>query len=287
MGVVPAETATVKSIFLTGASAGIGLQTAQRLCEIGHEVWGTARTLAKLPVMERFHPVVLDLNDVHSIEKGFGAALREAGSFDVLINNAGAGVFGPLESFSDEEFTAQFETLLLGPLRLIRLALPEMRARRSGLIVNLSSLAGEFPLPFMAPYSMNKAALSALSEGLGFELAHTGIRVVDVRPGDHASNFHEATRRIGGELASEYQPNLIRAWHTIDQNMKRAKSSEAVAVLLVDIVEGKVRGPVQAVGDIFQAVIARLLARSVRRSWVQWGLRKYYGLRRDASEPDR
>ena len=269
-----------KRIFLTGASAGIGLLTAQLLCNRGHEVWGTARSLAKLPVMERFHPVALDLNDKNSIEKGFSAALADAGYFDVLINNAGAGVFGPLESFSDEEFIAQFETLLLGPWRLIRLALPDMRARHSGVIVNVASLAGEFPLPFMAPYSMFKAAVSSMSEGLGFELLHTGVRVVDVRPGDFATNFHDSTRRIGSELASEYQPNLIRAWHAIDENMKRAKSSQAVADLLLSIVEGRVRGPVQAVGDLFQAGIARVLARSVRRSWVQWGLRKYYGLRR-------
>lgn len=280
MGVVPAETTALKRILLTGASAGIGLLTARLLCQMGHEVWGTARTLAKLPVIERFHPVILDLNDKHSIEAAFGAALLEAGYFDVLINNAGAGVFGPLESFSDDEFVAQFETLLLGPLRLIRLALPDMRARGTGLVVNVSSLAGEFPLPFMAPYSMFKAAMSAMSEGLGFELAHTGVRVVDVRPGDFATNFHDSTRRIGSELASEYQPNLIRAWHAIGQNMKRAKSSCIVADLLVAIVEGKVRGPVQVVGDIFQARMARLLARIVRRSWVQWGIRKYYGLRR-------
>jgi len=270
----------MKRVFLTGASAGIGLLTAQLLCKKGHEVWGTGRTAAKLPVIERFHPVILDLNDKHSIEPVFCAALREAGCFDVLINNAGAGVFGPLESFSDEEFVAQFETLLLGPLRLIRLALPDMRARGTGLIVNVSSLAGELPLPFMAPYSMFKAAMSAMSEGLGFELVHTGVRVVDVRPGDFATHFHDATRRIGSELASEYQPNLIRVWHAIDQNIKRAKSPRTVAELLLAVVEGKVRGPVQAVGDIFQAGIARLLVRSVRRSWVQWGIRRYYGLRR-------
>jgi NAD(P)-dependent dehydrogenase (short-subunit alcohol dehydrogenase family) len=230
--------------------------------------------------MERFHPVLLDLNDELSIRTGFLAAQEESGYFDVLVNNAGSGVFGPLESFSDAEFVAQFEALLLGPHRLIRMALPEMRARRSGLIVNVSSLAGEFPLPFMAPYSMFKAGLSAMSEGIGFELLHSGVRVIDVRPGDFATNFHDSTRRIGSELASEYQPNLIRAWHAIDQNMKRAKSSQTVADLLTDIVEGRVRGPVQAVGNIFQAGIARLLARIVRRSWVQWGLRQYYGLRR-------
>ena len=177
-------------IFITGASSGIGLLTARALCAQGHEVWGTSRTLGKLPGMERFHPVVLDLNEQSSIEAGFRQALLEAGHFDVLINNAGAGVFGPLEGFSNREFTAQLQTLLVGPLQLIRLALPAMRARRAGLIVNVSSLAGELPLPFMSPYSLSKAALSAMSEGLNLELAHTGVRLVDVRPSDFATEFH-------------------------------------------------------------------------------------------------
>jgi NAD(P)-dependent dehydrogenase (short-subunit alcohol dehydrogenase family) len=272
----------MKKILLTGASAGIGRLAALKLCEKGHEVWGTGRTPAKLPVHPKFHPVLLDLNNVASIESGFRQALGEAQHFDVLINNAGAGVFGPLESFSDEEFIAQFETLLLGPLRLIRLTLPGMRGRRQGLIVNVSSLAGEFPLPFMAPYSMNKSALSAMSEGLMLELAHTGIRIVDVRPGDFATNFHESTRRIGTELADAYAPNLEPAWKAIDKNMAGAQNPVKVAGLLVSIVEGRTQGSVVAVGDVFQARIAPLLARFAPRAWVVWGLRVYYGLKRGA-----
>src|SRR5271163_4170737 len=105
----------MQRIFITGASAGIGRLTSQLLCEKGHGVWGTGRTLTKLPTHTGFHPVVLDLNDRASIEAGFSRALAEAGHFDVLINNAGAGVFGPLEAFSDEQFMGQFATLLLGP----------------------------------------------------------------------------------------------------------------------------------------------------------------------------
>jgi NAD(P)-dependent dehydrogenase (short-subunit alcohol dehydrogenase family) len=269
----------LKRIFLTGASAGIGLLTSRALCRRGHEVWGTARTVEKLPTLDRFHPVVLDLNDAASVASAFAEAQREAGHFDVLINNAGGGVFGPLEAFSDREFTAQFETLLLGPLRLIRLCLPEMRARNAGLIVNVSSLAGDFPLPFMAPYSLSKSALSALSEGLILELSHTTLRVVDVRPGDFATQFHESTRRIGGELAAAYQPNLERAWSAIDANMHRAPNPQKVADLLVEIVEGRVAGPVVAVGDVFQARIAPLLSRFVPRGWVQWAVQRYYGLK--------
>jgi NAD(P)-dependent dehydrogenase (short-subunit alcohol dehydrogenase family) len=269
----------VQRIFITGASSGIGLLAARVLCGRGHEVWGTSRRLAGLPVIERFHPIALDLNDQGSITGGFDQALAEAGHFDVLVNNAGAGVFGPLEGFSDQEFNAQLETLLSGPLRLIRLALPGMRARRAGLLVNVSSLAAEFPLPFMTPYSLCKAALSAMSEGLTLELAHTGIRVVDVRPGDFATQFHASTRRIGGELAPAYAPNLERAWAAIERNMNRAPDPKNVADTLVKIIEGDIRGPVVAVGDTFQARTAPLLTRLVPRAWVQWGLLAYYGLK--------
>jgi NAD(P)-dependent dehydrogenase (short-subunit alcohol dehydrogenase family) len=127
---------------------------------------------------------------------------------------------------------------------------------------------------------LNKSALSALSEGLIFELAHTGVRVVDVRPGDFASDFHAATRRVGAELAGAYAPNLERAWNTVDKNMTGAQSPQAVADLLVKIVEGRTRGTVQAVGNVFQARIAPFLARLAPRAWVQWGVQVYYGLKR-------
>lgn len=269
----------MKRIFITGASAGFGLLTARALCARGHEVWGTSRKIQNLPVLEHFHGVVLDLIDPVSIETGFARALAESGHFDVLINNAGAGVFGPLEAFSDEEFAGQLSTLLLGPLRLVRLALPGMRARRSGLVVNVASLAGQFPLPFMSPYSLSKAALSAMTEGLSMELIHTGVRLVDVRPGDFATSFHESTRRVGAALAEAYAPNLEIAWNAIDSNMKRAPDPQAVADTLLRIVEGRIRRPVVTVGPVFQARVAPLLDRLVMRSWVQWGLRVYYGLK--------
>ena len=268
-----------RRVFLTGASSGIGLLTARALCARGDEVWGTSRTLDKLPVLERFHPVVLDLHDAASIDIGFRQARDEAGSFDVLINNAGAGVFGPLEAFSDQDFTAQIDALLLGPLRLIRRALPDMRRDGAGLLINVSSLAGEFPVPFLAAYSLCKAALSVMSESLALELAHTGIRVIDVRPADFATEFHRSTRRIGADLAAAYAPNLERAWTAIDRNMARAPDPQRVADTLVRIVAGDIRRPVVTVGGFFQASIAPYLGRRAPRAWLRWGLKAYYGLK--------
>jgi short-subunit dehydrogenase len=269
----------MKRIFLTGASAGFGLLAARALCKRGHEVWGTSRDASRLPVLEKFHPISLDLNDPASIAAGFDRALWEAGFFDVLINNAGAGVFGPLEAFTDAEFAAQLELMVQGPMRLIQRALPDMRARHAGLIVYVSSLAGEFPMPFMVPYSMAKAALSAMSEGLVMELSGSGVDIVDLRPGDFKTRFHESTQRIGGALDQAYSPAMEQAWRTIDVNMNRAQDPGAVADALVAIVEGRLRGPVVVRGDVFQARIFRLLARLVPRKWVQWGQCKYYGLK--------
>jgi short-subunit dehydrogenase len=198
----------------------------------------------------------------------------------VLINNAGAGVFGPIEAFSSEELRRQFQTLLVGPLRLIRLALPAMVARNHGLIINVSSLAGELPVPFLAPYSASKAALSVMSEGLALELSHTAVRVVDVRPGDFATHFHSSTRRLEDERVAGYAPNLEIAWSAIDRNMARAPDPQLVANVIVKIVDQRIKRPVVAVGDFFQARIAPYLARRSARAWVQWGLRAYYGLKR-------
>jgi short-subunit dehydrogenase len=269
-----------KRVFITGASSGIGLLTARALCEAGYLVWGTSRTPGKLPALEGFHPIALDLNDDESIDSGFASALREAGYIDVLINNAGSGTFGPLEAFSSNELRREFQTLLVGPMRLIRLALPSMRARNEGLIVNVSSLAGELPVPFLAAYSASKSALSALSEGLNLELSHTAIRVVDVRPGDIDTQFHPSTRRLDGGLSDGYAPNLEIAWRTVDHNMARAPGPRIVAAVIVSIVNGAIRRPTVAVGDFFQARVAPYLARRSARAWVQWGLRAYYGLKR-------
>jgi short-subunit dehydrogenase len=222
----------------------------------------------------------LDLNDDASIEAAFRAVQGEAGQIDVLINNAGSGVFGPLEAFSSEELRRQFQTLVVGPLRLIALALPDMRSRNQGLIINVSSLAGDLPVPFLAPYSAGKSALSSLSDGLSLELSHTAIRVVDLRPGDVATQFHPSTRKLEGEVIAGYAPNLGIAWRAIDHNMSRAPDPRIVVKCIVRIVDGRIRRPAVAVGDVFQARIAPYLARRSLRAWVHWGVRTYYGLKR-------
>src|SRR2546422_4170130 len=132
----------VKNVFLTGASSGIGLAIAKLLVAQGYEVWGTSRNLERIPKMPHLHPARLDLGDPRSVEGAFNAALAEAGHFDVLINNAGSGHFGPAETLSEKEIANQFQILVFGHVQLMRLALHMMQVRGEGLVINITSLAG-------------------------------------------------------------------------------------------------------------------------------------------------
>src|SRR6266496_3820615 len=147
----------MKRVFLTGASSGIGRAIAQALLARGDEVWGTSRNLERLPKMPQFHPVRLDLGDPRSIDEAFNGALADAGHFDVLINNAGSGHFGPAEFLSRETIAIQFQILVFAQVRLMQLALRSMQTFGEGLIINVTSLAGRLPVPFMAAYNAAKA----------------------------------------------------------------------------------------------------------------------------------
>ena len=173
----------MKRVFLTGASSGIGLAIAKLLVAQGHEVWGTSRNLERIPKMPRWHAVRLDLADRLSVEEAFNSALTEAGYFDVLINNAGAGHFDPAEFLPMETIASQFQILVFGQIQLMQLALRHMQARGEGLIINVTSLASRLPVPFMAAYNSAKAALASFTMSIQLELGNSRVHVVDLQPG--------------------------------------------------------------------------------------------------------
>src|SRR5438128_11680368 len=127
----------MKSVFLTGASSGIGLAIAKALLARGDAVWGTSRDPTRIPQLPHLHRVRLDLCDSRSIQDAFDAALAEADHFDVVINNAGSGHFAPAEKLSAEELAKELQILVFGHLQLMRLALSAMLTRGSGLIINV------------------------------------------------------------------------------------------------------------------------------------------------------
>ncbi len=267
----------MKRIFLTGASSGIGLATAQALSAAGHEVWGTARDVTRLPTLRGFHPLALDLLDPNSIEQTFRAAEKEAGGFDVLINNAGSGHFGPTEFLSHEELEREFRVLVFGQIQLIQLALPAMRARRSGLIINVSSLASRLPLPFMSSYSAAKSAMATWSLALNLELRNCGVRVVDLQPADIRTKFNDAVTRVPN-TDPDYSERVAQTWKVADKNLQNAPGPEVIARAVVRAIDSNNPPPRLTVGDFFQSRFAPFMLRFLPVRTQLWGLRKYYGI---------
>ena len=204
--------------------------------------------------------------------------MAEAGTFDVLVNNAGSGHWGPLEYLSDAEVKDQFQLLVFGPLHLIRLLLPDLCETR-GKIINVSSLAVQYPIPYMGPYSAAKSALSALSWTLQMELRHRRVEVVDLQPGDILTGFNERLPKSDLYEASAYRENLERAFEVYDANQRRACGPERAGESIVRLVEATRRSPARVtVGSRFQAGVAPLLARFVPTRALRWGLMRYYRL---------
>ncbi|MEM9161026.1 MAG: SDR family NAD(P)-dependent oxidoreductase, partial [Verrucomicrobiota bacterium] len=159
-----------KKVLVTGASSGLGKAFAASLVEKGAHVWGTSRSPGAHDWEEGVTPVSLDLSYVEEIDSQWDSAGLDAIGFDVLVNNAGAGVFGEFEEVGFADWERQVELMLLSPMKLAHLALSQLRASGEGVLANVSSLAVEYPIPFMAGYNAAKGGLTAFSESLALEL---------------------------------------------------------------------------------------------------------------------
>jgi short-subunit dehydrogenase len=266
-----------KNVFLTGASSGIGRATAELLSRRGYAVWATARKKERLPTHPRLQGLELDLESASSIGKAWEQALAEAGQIDIVIQNAGAGIFGAIEDVGHAEADRQWQVLVAGPLQLFRLAAAHMRPRRCGIILGVSSLAAELPLPFAAHYSAGKAALSALLGGLEMELKPFGVRVVDLRPGDIRTSFND---RLTPTLppGSPYLPWTTAAWKESCTLMNEAPGPELAARAILDAINPGRSDSVVRCGSFFQARLGAWGARILPRRFLLRSIRNYYRL---------
>jgi len=274
-----------KVALVTGASSGIGAATAVRLKKLGYEVWGTIRNLSRVAQLSaelqnsvRF--VEMDVTSDESVKQGVAQVLKEAGHLDVLVNNAGFGIFGSIEETPVELAKQQMETNYFGTLRVLQAVLPGMRERRAGTIINVSSLAAHFVIPFQVHYSASKFAIRALTEGLRQELHPFGIRVFSVEPGDIKTRFNDATQFGAAAGESPYRKWRDAAWRVIDRNMQVAPPPDVVAKTIVKVVRKAtgLRGHYPA-GDFVSRQfpwLGRFLPDGLR----EWAVRVFYGIQR-------
>lgn len=184
----------MSNVLITGCSSGFGQLIALALARRGDRVFATVRRPEAVDALEALAgdlPLsvhLLDVTDTASVERVVAEIVAQEG-IDVLVNNAGYGLRGPVASLQDDEVARQFDTNVLGPIRMVRAVLPSMRERGSGTIVNLSSVAGLIGIPFEGLYAASKHALEGLTEALRFEVAAGGIDVLLVEPGAFETGF--------------------------------------------------------------------------------------------------
>jgi len=195
--------------FVTGAANGFGREIVAHALEQGKSVVATARDTARVAGLGaaypgRFAAIALDVTDPAAITRAIGEAEARFGAIDVLVNNAGYGLIAAVEEATDAEMRTLMETHFFGTVGTIRAALPGMRARRRGHIVNFSSIAGRTGSAGTAFYAAAKFAVEGLSEGLAKEVAPLGIKVTIIEPGPFDTGFFTTSRRIGERVIADY-----------------------------------------------------------------------------------
>jgi len=222
--------ATTKIVLITGASSGIGKSIAVFLSQKGYVVYGTSRNPKNelLP----FQMIALDVLKKETIDSAIQQIIKKEGKIDVLINNAGMGITGPIEDTPTEEMRRVFDTNFFGAIDVMKAVLPSMRAQKSGLIINVTSIAGYMGLPFRGVYSATKGALELITEATNMEVKQFGIHVVNVAPGDFATNIAAGRYHTpvfeNSAYKKSYQENLDLMNSHVDSGMNPLAMAEKV-----------------------------------------------------------
>ncbi len=221
----------LKTALVTGASSGIGRAAARLLAKNGYVVYGTSR-YANHETVEfegaSYTMIPLSLEDEQSIKKAVDHVIEREGRIDVLVNAAGRGIAGAIEETTAEEAAEQFDICFFGVVRVLNHVLPYMRARKSGMIINIGSLSAVFPVPFQAMYSACKAALFSMTTLLRLEMKPLGIKACTIEPGNTISGFIDSRRYSKKTCDTAYRLHLERALCVINSE-KAAYSPETVA----------------------------------------------------------
>ena len=210
-----------KTIFITGASSGLGKASAKLFQEKGWQVIATMRNPEnekELKALPNVTVLPLDVTDSQAIQKTITKIL-ESHSVDVVLNNAGYGLIGPLESFNDEQIGTQIQTNLFGVINVTRAFIPFFRERKRGTFINITSTFGLMGYPTCSIYNATKFAVDGFSEGLAYELAQFGIQVKVVAPGGMQTNF----------AGSSLQGGMHNAYHQLVEKVSEGYSEEQLA----------------------------------------------------------
>ena len=261
-------------VVVTGASSGIGRAAAEMFVARGCRVFGTARDLRKAPVLPGVEFVEMDVRDEGSVQRGIESVIDRATRIDVLVNNAGMMMIGAVEETATAEAAELFDTNVFGLLRTTRAVLPYMREQRRGRIVNVSSVLGVLPAPYMGLYSATKHAVEGLSESLDHEVRQFGIRATLVQPAFTRTGLDANAPRVKARIGGYDRERELVSLSVAD-SVSNAPEPHGVAGTIVEAALGPWRMRCTPPG---QASLLTKLRRFMPAGPVDASLRKQLGL---------
>lgn len=250
-----------KVVLITGGSSGIGKSIGEFLTAKGYKVYGTSRNPDKY-TNSKFQLIALDVSKPDTIAKAVAFVVERSGKIDVLINNAGAGITGPIEEIPDVEIKRNFETNFFGPINVIKAVLPHMRNQNTGMIVNVTSIAGYMGLPYRGIYSASKGALELVTEAFRMELKGFNIKMTNVAPGDFATNIAAGRFHAPVLQESPYKEPYGNTLKLMDAHVDEGKDPMLMAKAIHKIIETpnpKIHYKVGEFMQKFSIVLKRIL----------------------------
>ena len=250
-----------KVVLITGASSGIGKSIGEFLHYKGFIVYGTSRNPDR--VLNSVFPLLeLDVRNTVSIHNTVKKVIEISGALDIVINNAGVGITGPIEEIPSQEIKNNFETNFFGPIEVMKAVLPQMRAQKSGLIINITSIAGYMGLPYRGIYSASKGALELITESLSMEVKPFGINITNVAPGDYATNIAAGRFHAPGIKGSDYENSYGATLKMMNDQVDSGNNPIEMAEAIFDIINStnpKIHYKVGSFIQKFSIVLKRIL----------------------------
>lgn len=240
-----------KVVLVTGGSSGIGKSISIYLKSKGYTVYGTSRNPNRYPDSP-INLVAMDVKDPISIKEAVVEIIDKESKIDILINNAGVGITGPVEETPIEEIHGAMDTNFYGPLRVLQAVLPYMRKQQSGRVINITSIAGYMGLPYRGIYSASKGALEIVTEAYRMECAHLNIHFSNVAPGDFATNIAAGRFHAPVIEGSDYAIGYSKTLKLIDEHVDDGSDPMEVAYKIYNILQEKNPGIHYKVGSFLQ-----------------------------------
>lgn len=259
-----------KLALVTGGSAGIGLAISKALVKSGYQVVATSRNASQCKAISGIIYLDLELENRDQIQQWSNHFFEKYGIPEVLVNNAGFGSFHQWHEFPTNDIISQLTVMLESPILLCRFFAPKMAKLTGATIVNISSLAGQFPLPYMPAYNAAKAGLSAFSRTLMLEYRKSPLKIVDFRPGDFKTRFNEVLSKTGLE-----NRDFARVWENVDKHLQNAPDVSIASGDFISAIHRR-RSGIYYTGDFVQSKLGPLFFKLMPDSWLLKFIELYY-----------